>query len=674
MGQLFRRHIGQILVDGNFMSKNDLDQALEEQKHTRALLGQVLVGMGILKVKEIDAPLIVQKYLGNIDDAVRIAAGERQLLGALLVQSGRISGAQLDHAIAEQKRSGEKLGEVFVRLGMLTEDQLAALLDFQHNQGDPNTVSPLRLGELLVGTGHISRAHLDDALIKQRLSQKKLGEVLVDEGYASPGKIKKGIRLQKMLVSSVLAAIISLGMSATGHANGVQLQWDPNAEPDIAGYKVYYAPDSSSLAGATPVDVQNQTSATISGLDPASNYNFAVTAYNVEGLESSFSNIVPVAERMPPAVAITYPADNSSVSGVVSVSIAAEDNVGVTKVEYFVNNQLHATETSAPCVFLWDTTSLPQGTYTLTAKAYDAAGNISQSISSVTVVNDLIAPAVALTSPSNNATVSGIITVNAGASDNVGVSKVEFYTNNVLVYASNVPPYSFNWDTTSVANGNYTLRAKAFDNAGNSSFSLAVTVTVDNLVPDITAPSLLSFTLPATSSSLTVPVTGLTASDNVGVTGYMITENAITPSATAAGWSSSAPASFTFSSAGSKIAYAWAKDAAGNISAQRSATVTISTPDVTAPVVTIPSPVDGAIVKGTITVTAGASDNVKVTKVEFYINGVLKQTKTSSPYTYSWNTKYVKNGSYRLSAKAYDAAGNIGQSTGITVTVKNRVR
>ena len=71
-----------------------------------------------------------------LDDAVKIAAGERQLLGALLVQSGRITGKQLDHAIAEQKRSGEKLGVVFTRLGMLTERQLSALLEFQHNQED----------------------------------------------------------------------------------------------------------------------------------------------------------------------------------------------------------------------------------------------------------------------------------------------------------------------------------------------------------------------------------------------------------------------------------------------------------------------------------------------------------------------------------------------------------
>ena len=70
---------------------------------------------------------------------------------------------------------------------------------------------------------------------------------------------------------------------------------------------------------------------------------------------------------------------------------------------------LVSTDTGAPYVYSWDTSSAASGAYTLMAKAYDAAGNVSQSSRSVTVVNDLIAPTVALTSPTNNATVNGTI-------------------------------------------------------------------------------------------------------------------------------------------------------------------------------------------------------------------------------------------------------------------------
>ena len=580
-----KRPIGQILLDGGFLSTKDLDRAFEEQKYTKELLGQVLVKMGVLKSRDIGVPLLVQEHLSTIDDAVKIAAGERQLLGALLVQSGRITSAQLDQAIIEQKWSGEKLGDVFVRLGMLTERQLAALLEFQQNQSETTTSSPLRLGELLIATGHISRSQLDDALQKQRISHKKIGEVLVEEGYVTPSRVKSGFRLQKMLVNSVLAAILSLGIAATSSASSVNLQWDANTETDLAGYKVYHTAESAPFEGAVSIDVSKQTTATITDLDPNLSYSFAVTAYNASGIESTFSNIVSIPEQSPPTVDISSPADSVSVSGTVLISVNASDNVGVTKVEFYVNGVLKSTDTGAPYAYSWDTSSVTSGTYALMAKAYDAAGNVSQSSRSVTVVNDSIAPTVALTSPANNASVSGIVAINSSASDNVGVTNVEFYSNGILLYASNVAPYSFNWDTRAVGNGSYSITAKAYDNAGHNTVSSSVAVTVNNPVPDVTAPTLSSFTLPTTATDLTVSVTGLGASDSVGVTGFLITESATAPTASASDWSASAPTTFTFSSAGSNTAYAWAKDAAGNISAARAASTTITLPDVTAPTI-----------------------------------------------------------------------------------------
>jgi DNA-binding beta-propeller fold protein YncE len=100
---------------------------------------------------------------------------------------------------------------------------------------------------------------------------------------------------------------------------------------------------------------------------------------------------------------------------------------------------------------------------------------------------------------------------------------------------------------------------------------------------DTVAPTVTAFTLPVTYSSLTVPITTLTASDNFGVAGYLLTESSTKPSATASGWSSTAPGSYTFTGTGTKTLYAWAKDAAGNVSAGRSATVTVSAGALPAP-------------------------------------------------------------------------------------------
>jgi len=273
---------------------------------------------------------------------------------------------------------------------------------------------------------------------------------------------------------------------STGSASTVTLQWDANTEPDLAGYKVYHSAESSPLEGAVPLDVSNQTTATISGLDPAKSYRFAVSAYNTSGLESSFSNIVTLAEQLAPTVAITLLADSAAVSGAVVISVDAADNVGVTRVEYYINGELKMTVTGAPYVYSWDSLSVAPGPCTLMARAYDAAGNVSQSSRTVTVVNDLIAPTVALTAPANNATLNGTVTISSSASDNVGVTMVEFYINGILQYAGNLPPYSFSWETNRVSNGNYTIMAKAYDNAGHATQSSAVTVEVNNPLPGST--------------------------------------------------------------------------------------------------------------------------------------------------------------------------------------------
>ncbi|WP_224981916.1 Ig-like domain-containing protein [Geomonas agri] len=671
--RISRRALGQILLDGKFVSKHTLNRALAEQKTTHELLGGVLVRMGVLKPEDVAAPLLIQQHLSHIEDAAKLAAGDRQLLGALLVQSGKITGAQLDEAIAEQKRSGERLGQVFTRLGILTEPQLKGLLDWQQNQGAPSG-TPLRLGELLVATGHITREQLERALAKQGQTGRKLGDVLVAEGYVRRSEVNHAVRLQKMCVNAVVAAIMAMGMSSAASASSVSLQWDPSPDTTVVGYKVHYQPDSTTqpFQGPAPVDVQSLTAATIANLDPSHSYSFAVTAYNSAGEESAYSNVVTVAEMQAPTTAITYPSSSATVAGTVSVTADAADNVGVTKVEFYVNGALQATIPSSPYVYSWDTSALTPGSYTLMTKAYDAAGNIGQSQSvTVNVANDLTAPSVSLTSPGNNMTVSGSVNIAASATDNVGVSRVEFYLNNALLSATNMSPYAYTWDSKSVANGVYTLTAKAYDAAGNLGQSQILTVNVSN---DLIAPS-VSMASPLSGSTVngTVTVTA-NASDNVGVSKVEFYRNNVLQTTVA-----TAPYSYNWDTKtvanGSYTLTAKAYDAAGNVTQAQGSVVTVSNAvaDTIAPTVAMASPLDGSTVSGTITVSASASDNVGVSKVEFYRNGVLFATSTASPYSYSLDTRTLVNGSYTLSAKAYDAAGNVGTSASATVKVFNDV-
>jgi len=94
--------------------------------------------------------------------------------------------------------------------------------------------------------------------------------------------------------------------------------------------------------------------------------------------------------------------------------------------------------------------------------------------------------------------------------------------------------------------------------------------------------------------------------------------------------------------------------------------------DTTAPTTSITAPANGATVSGTVNVTATASDNVGVTKMEIYIDGVLKTSNVNlTSLAFSWNTTTAANGAHTITSKAYDAANNVGTSATVNVTVSN---
>lgn len=95
------------------------------------------------------------------------------------------------------------------------------------------------------------------------------------------------------------------------------------------------------------------------------------------------------------------------------------------------------------------------------------------------------------------------------------------------------------------------------------------------------------------------------------------------------------------------------------------------TGDTTPPTATLTAPSAGSTLTGSVTISANATDNVGVTAVEFYVGTALVGTDTTSPYSISWDSKSVANGSVSITAKAKDAAGNTGTSSAVTATVSN---
>ncbi len=371
----------------------------------------------------------------------------------------------------------------------------------------------------------------------------------------------------------------------------------------------------------------------------------------------------------PPSVTLTSPASGAVLSGVATLSATASDNVGVQRVEFYRGTTLLGTDTTAPYSYAWTTTSVVNGAYSLTARAFDTQGNQTTSTAvGITVTNETTPPTVSLTSPATGAVLAGTVTVTATASDNVGVQRVDFYRGATLLGSDTTAPYSYAWNTTTVANGAYSLTARAFDAAGNQATSAAAAITVNN---DTISPT-VSLTSPAPGAVLAgVATLTATATDNVGVTRVEFYRGT-----TLLGSDTTAPYSYAWNTLtvanGAYSLQARAYDAAGRMGTSTSVSVTVNN-DTTAPSVSLTSPTSGATVTGLVTLTATATDNVAVARVDFYRDAVLLGTDTTAPYSYAWTTTTVANGGYALSARAFDAAGNQGTSASVPVTVNNPV-
>jgi hypothetical protein len=181
-----------------------------------------------------------------------------------------------------------------------------------------------------------------------------------------------------------------------------------------------------------------------------------------------------------PTASITAPANNATVSGLVPINASAADVSGLTKVDFYADGQLVASDTTAPYSVSWNTSGyIHNSVHPLLAKAYDTAGNIGTSATINAKVADITPPATAITSPANNGTVSKNtnVTVTATATDVSGITKVEFYVNNVLKCTDTSSPYSCIWPVPSSRNIVYSLISKAYDVAGNIKTSAVVSVT-----------------------------------------------------------------------------------------------------------------------------------------------------------------------------------------------------
>jgi len=250
------------------------------------------------------------------------------------------------------------------------------------------------------------------------------------------------------------------------------------SSPVTAGVVALMASANPSLSNAGIVDALLKNSDDIG----AAGYDvyFGHGRVNARRAVAAVATTTP-ADTTAPVASINSPAHGATLSGSVDVKVSATDNVGVTRIELYIGGVLYGQSSSASATFTWNTANSLDGTYTLEARAYDAANNVGTTAISVNVKNstatDTTAPLAQITSPSDGSTLVGRTTkVSVSSSDNVAVTKVELYIDGALFGTSTSSSPTFNWNTNKVAQGAHTLQAYAFDAAGNIGSSHLITV------------------------------------------------------------------------------------------------------------------------------------------------------------------------------------------------------
>jgi hypothetical protein len=380
-----------------------------------------------------------------------------------------------------------------------------------------------------------------------------------------------------------------------------------------------------------------------------------------------------------PTSALTAPANGATLTGNSILSATASDNLAVATVDFLVDGSVVATDTTSPYSVTWNSASLADGQHSLTARATDTAGNVTTSASR-TINTENAAPTV---------------TIDAGPADPSSSSSALFSFHSseaVSTFACKIDNGPFKNCSSpknygGLSDGSHTFQVRATDAANNTGAATTFTWTIDTVAPTVASnsPASGATNIPATTSvtatfseamnASTITTSTFTLARNgfAGNVSATVTYNATTRVATLQPSSSLvASASYTATIVGGSSG---ARDLAGNaLASNRVWSFTVAGGggggDTTAPTASITSPTNGSTVTGNVQITATASDNVAVARVELYVDGVLFATDTSAPYNFNWNTKKVSRTTHTLQVRAYDAAGNVGSSATVTVTVQ----
>jgi hypothetical protein len=414
-------------------------------------------------------------------------------------------------------------------------------------------------------------------------------------------------------------------------------------------------------------------------------YSLRAVATDTSGRSRTSATIASrVVDNQGPTVSLTDP--GTFIKGTKTLTATASDaGTGLTNVSISYRRAgasswiTVCSGATSPRSCAWDSTVTADGDIELRASATDGATNV-RSTTVITRRVDNTAPVVSNTDPG---TMRGLATITSTVNDGAGTGVVSVTgqaraagtTTWTDICTDASAPYSCTLDSSSYPDGMYEVRSSALDGAGLIGYSAVVTRRVDN-----TAPAVPTLADPGTMSG-TKTLTGTASDTGSGVAAWKV-QYRVSPSGTwtdactdtVTPWASCAWDTTTVADTLYDLR-AIATDVAGNTAT--SATLSAKRVDNVGPTVALASP--GTYLRGTVSLSATATDPVGVTSVVFERKASTGSTwtticsDTATPFTCSWNTTTLADGLYDVRAKATDTLGHISYSTVTARQVDNTI-
>jgi hypothetical protein len=232
---------------------------------------------------------------------------------------------------------------------------------------------------------------------------------------------------------------------------------------------------------------------------PGGTYTLQSLVTDEDGGTAYSPGVTITVDNTPPTTAVIFPSTGANLQGtsaLLDATASASDGVAIGKVQFALTGGSYTKTivgTAAPTyygyLFELNTTSIRNGSYVLQSLATDAAGNTAYSLGiTITVANS--PPTTAVISPSTGVSLQGtnaLLDATASASDGGAIGKVQFaltggpYSQAIIGTATpTYYGYLFQWNTTSIVDGQYSLQSLATDAAGNTAFSPAIKIKVTN--------------------------------------------------------------------------------------------------------------------------------------------------------------------------------------------------